>query len=206
MVFLNLSKQYSKKKGRDTVMAHTDSLERNVIDKSRVASLLERVAALDIGRTGTVAMLVEKPAPGVHRVRQRVRVVPGVGFAGDHARKSFYRGKLVKGREVSAVSLEVLRTLGVDPFVVGDNLVTSGIDLAALGPGDQLQIGEVLLERSAVSHRPCTLFRNRTSSEAFAVASQGYRGALFTVLQGGILRRDDTIIPISNAVLASTSI
>lgn len=181
-------------------MARTD----NVIDKSRVKSLLRRVTALDVGRTGTVAMLVEKPSPGVHRVRQRVRVVEGVGFSRDHARKSFYRGKLIKGREVSAVSLEVLRTLAVDPFVVGDNLVTSGINLAALVPGDQLQIGEVLLERSAVPHRPCTLFRNRTSPEAFAVASRGYRGALFTVLQGGILRRNDNIEPVSNAVLAST--
>ena len=132
-------------------------------------------------------MLVEKPAPGHHVPRDRVEVVTARGLAGDHPRKAYYRGVEVSGREVSAVSSDVLRVLGVDPLVVGDNLVTEGIDLAALQPGDLLQGREVVLERSDKPHRPCYLFRERTGPEAYAVARQGYRGALFVVRAGGVL-------------------
>lgn len=139
-------------------------------------------------------MLVETPVPGCHETRQAVSVVPGKGFAGDHSRKSFYRGALVPGREVTAVALEVLQVLGVDPVVVGDNLITEGIDLGALEPGDRLQIGEVVLVRSDRPHRPCTVFRDRTSPEAFAAISEArYRGTLFTVGCGGEIRQGDAI-------------
>ncbi|NBC17460.1 MAG: hypothetical protein GVY18_09135, partial [Bacteroidetes bacterium] len=140
------------------------------IDRRRVAQLLEQIQRLDVGPVGRVAMLVETPEPGQHAVREQVTAVPGKGFAGDHDRKSFYQGEHVPGREVSAISREVLKVLNVDPVVVGDNLISEGFDLATLEPGDRVAVGdEVILARSPRPHQPCTVFRDRTSPEAFAV-------------------------------------
>ena len=89
---------------------------------------------------------------------------------------------------------EVLQILGVDPVVVGDNLITEGFDLACLEPGDLVQAGDVMLERSPRAHRPCMVFHDRTSPEAFAVVSRKrYRGALFVVRRGGTLRVGDPL-------------
>lgn len=158
-----------------------------------VERLFREIAGLRLGRTGRVAALVETPGPHRHVERDRVEVLVGRGFAGDHPRKSFYRGRLQAGREVSAVALEVLRLFRVAPDVTGDNLVTEGIDLAALAEGDAVHAGEVVLERSPRDHRPCTTFRDRTSPEAFAAAGRGHRGALFVVRRGGTLRRGDPL-------------
>ncbi len=165
----------------------SQALDTYDAQRAQMQAYLEALAGLAFGDEGKVAMLVSKPAPGVHEPKDSVTVVPGFGFAGDHERKSWYRGCVVPGREVSAVSLEVLEVLGVDPLVVGDNLVTQGLDLMALQPGTRLQAGEVVLVRSEVPHRPCLLFKERTSPAIFSVAALGHRGALFVVEQGGRL-------------------
>lgn len=162
-------------------------------DPSVVRAWAEAIAALTLGEAGRLVHLIEKPAPGIHTLRETVSAVPHVGLVGDHPRKDYYLGKRVLGREVSAVSLDVLRILGVDPLVVGDNLVVEGLDLARLKSGNRVQVGEVVLVRSEAPHRPCSLFRERTSAEAYHVMRQGYRGALFCVAQGGTIRRGDAI-------------
>ncbi len=164
------------------------------VERSEVERMLGELEAAAWGEEGRVSALVETPEPHRHAVRERVEVVAGKGFAGDHARKSYYRGAYVPGREVSAITAEVLHVVGTEPAVVGDNLVTRGIDLARLQPGDLVRAGDVLLERSPHDHRPCVTFRNRTSPEAFAVVSRkGYRGALFVVLEGGVLSQGDPV-------------
>ena len=163
-------------------------------DRARVQTIIDRLVAHPWSDNGSVAMLVETPVPHEHLAREAVEVVEGRGFAGDHPRKSFYRGALVPGREVSAMSLEVLHACGIDdPLVVGDNLITADLGLHSLAPGDRVQAGTVVLERSPQPHQPCTVFRDRTSPEAFAVVSRGFRGALFTVARGGTLRQGDPI-------------
>ena len=163
-------------------------------DAATVADWLAELDRLDFDRVGHVEYLVETPRPHEHVVREAVEAVEGQGFAGDHGRKSFYLGKHVPGREVSAVALETLRVLGVEPLVVGDNLITSGFDLATLESGDRVQVGEVVLVRSWREHRPCSVFRERTSPEAFAVVrQQRHRGALFVVEQGGTIHVGDPI-------------
>lgn len=162
--------------------------------QSELELLLKTVAALPMGAQGLVGLLVETPSPGVHEARRRVLVAPGNGFCGDHPGKSFYKGRFVAGREVAAVSLEILEALGVDPQTVGDNLMTRGFDLGALEPGQCIEVGEAVLERSPKAHRVCTVFLNRSSSLAYAVMSRGRnRGALFTVRKGGTIRVNDEI-------------
>ncbi len=164
------------------------------IDPSEAARLVERLEALPLGAEGRVALLVESPAPEARRTPQAVTVVPGVGFAGDHPHKSFWKGEHIPGREVTAINLEVLRLFGTEPAVIGDNLVVEGFDLRALRPGDRVRVGEVVLERSPRPHRPCAKFRDRTSPAAFAAVSRtDRRGALFVVVQGGCIRLGDPI-------------
>lgn len=165
------------------------------IDREKADALIDELEQLDLADTGRVHMLVETPQPHRHATREEVRAIPGRGFAGDHAKKSFYKGAFVPGREVSAMALEVLQTFGVDPVVIGDNLITEGFDVMALDAGDHVRVGdEVVLERSRRSHDPCVAFRARTSPEAFAAVSQGrYRGALFVVRRPGTIRTGDVI-------------
>lgn len=164
------------------------------MDRKETKRLLAALEAVEWGREGRVAMLVETPVPHRHVRRDEVVVVEGKGFSGDHPEKSFYKGEYVPGREVSAISAEVLRILGVDPVVIGDNLITEGVDLGMLEEGDLVEVGDVLLERSPRAHRPCRTFRNRTSGEAFAAVSRDrYRGALFAVRGGGTIREGDMV-------------
>lgn len=170
------------------------AVRNDAIDREKVSAYLEQLSSVEWKPTGRVALLVETPVPHRHAPRTEVTAIVGKGFAGDHEKKSFYKGEYVPGREVTAISLEVLDVLGVDPVVVGDNLITEGINLSALSAGDVVEIGEVILERSEKAHRPCRTFRARSSPEAFAVVSrEGYRGALFVVREGGRIRMDDEI-------------
>lgn len=174
------------------------TLARNeaAVDREKVDKLIAKLNAIVWGRPA-VAHLVETPQPHRHAAREEVDVVVGKGFSGDHDKKSFYRGNHVPGREVSAIAMEVLDVLRVDPTTVGDNLITTGLDLGGLVKGDLVRVGEVLLERSWKEHRPCVTFCNRTSAEAFAaVGRSGVRGALFVVREGGRIRRGDSILMI----------
>lgn len=166
----------------------------------RVATLLDALDAPSFSGEGRVVGLIEKPVPGEHAVREVVTVLPGQGFAGDHPRKDYWRGERIPGREVTAISREVMQVLGIDPLVPGDNLVVEGIDLRALQPGDRLVIGAVVLERAEKPHRPCQLFQERTSPEAYAVALQGWRGALFRVRQGGTVRTGERVQVLAHTV------
>ncbi|NBC16813.1 MAG: sulfurase, partial [Bacteroidetes bacterium] len=66
---------------------------------------------------------------------------------------------------------------------------------ATLEPGDRVAVGdEVILARSPRPHQPCTVFRDRTSPEAFAVVSrERHRGALFIVERGGTILQGDRL-------------
>lgn len=163
-------------------------------DQAIVDAWKEALDRLPVGSTGRVAHLISKPSQGVHVECAVATLQEGLGFAGDHAYKDWYLGKRVPGREVSAVSLDVLTVLGVDPRSVGDNLVVKGFDLAALEPGDRVMVGDAILVRSEAPHRPCPLFRHRTSEEAYHAVRHGrHRGALFTVVRGGHIRVGDQL-------------
>jgi hypothetical protein len=155
--------------------------------------LVERLDALQYTGDGSIAFLIRKPAPGVHEPVDSQELIPGRGFADDHPRKSYWKGRDVPGREITAVGLEVLREMRLAPDVPGDNLVTSGIDLSALKPGDRLISGDVVLQRSDRTHRPCALFRSRAGDAVFEAAASGYRGALVVVVAGGRLEIGDPL-------------
>ena len=120
---------------------------------SVIDTLVATLSTIAWSMDGQVAGLIEKPEPGRHVPTQEVKVVEGFGFSGDHPRKSFWKGELIPGREVTAISSEVAAILGFDPEVAGDNLVTSRIDLSSLQPGSTIAVGsEVVLRRSLKLH------------------------------------------------------
>ncbi len=158
-----------------------------------IVDLHHRLVTMEYSNNGRVAGLIETPAPGVHEVVGGVQVLMGRGFAGDHPEKSFWKGAYIPGREVSACAAEMLALFGIAPSVVGDNLITHGIALHALQPGQRVQVGEVVLARSHRDHRPCDTFRERTSDAAFRLAARGFRGALFVVEKAGMIRQGDNV-------------
>ncbi len=158
-------------------------------------ALTNHLDNLEWTNEGVVFLLVAKPAPGVHEVVPSVTVHEGVGFETDHERKSYYRGVLMPGRQVSAVSVEVCAAFGVDAATIGDNLVTKHIDLKGLVAGTQILVGrDLILERTNIPHRPCLLFAERAGSVAYNVARlHDQRGALFNVVRTGIAKVGDKI-------------
>jgi MOSC domain-containing protein YiiM len=158
------------------------------------AARLERgLSMLAFDAPPAVAALIEKPAPGVHARRSRVDVGRN-GFTGDHDRKSWWRGREVPGRDVTAMAAEVLDLLGLEADVPGDNLITRGVDLSGLREGDRLRIGGVVLRRSEKPHSPCDVFARRSSAAAMrAVAATDTRGALFVVEKEGSIQAGETI-------------
>lgn len=157
-------------------------------------TLQDQLKSVRYSGPARVAEVVDKPAPGVHARRDVIFLEAGRGARGNHPHASYWKGKLIEGRDVTAMSLEVLDALGASSLVPGDNLITEGVDLRALRPGDRLRIGSAILERSKKVHGPCDLFARRISPAARqAVAELSLRGALFVVVQSGEIRRHDPI-------------
>ena len=115
---------------------------------------------------------------------ESVEAIEDHGFAGcTHAKKGGQR-------QVLFVDKETLAAMDLVPGVIRENITTEGLNVNGLAPGEQLHVGSVLLQVSAVC-APCNqleLARPGLRREIY-----GRRGMLCRVLKGGILRRGDPI-------------
>jgi MOSC domain-containing protein YiiM len=113
-----------------------------------------------------------------------VQAVPDVGFEGcAHARPGGQR-------QVLLVDRETLESMDLAPGILRENITTDGINVNGLPVGQRLRVGEARLEVSAVCG-PCDLMekiRLGLRKELY-----GRRGMLCRVIEGGIIRRGDTI-------------
>jgi MOSC domain-containing protein YiiM len=113
-----------------------------------------------------------------------VQAVPEAGFEGcAHARA----GSL---RQVLLVDRETLEAMALAPGILRENITTDGLNVNGLPVGQKLRVGEAQLEVSAVCG-PCDLMekiRPGLRKELY-----GRRGMLCRVIEGGIIRRGDTI-------------
>ena len=113
-----------------------------------------------------------------------VLVVADGGFEGcAHARSG-------GPRQVLLVDQETLDTMDLLPGILRENITTEGINVNGLPVGQTLRIGEARLEVSAVC-TPCNLMekiRPGLRRELY-----GRRGMLCRVIEGGTIRRGDTI-------------
>lgn len=170
-----------------------------------MSDVRKTLTGLTYGEPPRVHALIEKPGSGIHSIVTSVDVLEKQGFRGDHAKKDWWRGKRVSDREVTAMAVEVITALQIEVAVPGDNLITEGVDLGALKPGDRLKIGSVVLRRSQKDHRPCDTFGRRASNRAKELVEElGLRGALFAVEEGGRIECGDSISIVSAELSAVT--
>jgi MOSC domain-containing protein YiiM len=122
-----------------------------------------------------------------------VPVITNAGFEGcAHARPG---GK----RQVLLVDQETLEAMNLRPGIIRENITTEGLNVNGLETGEQLQIGDVRLEVSAVC-TPCDqLERVR---QGLRKEIWGRRGMLCRVVSGGILRCGDAIERVCSAASA----
>lgn len=121
----------------------------------------------------------------------------GVGIVGDaHAGSA---------RQVSLLAAEAAEGSGVPPGAFGENITTSGIDLAAVAIGARLRIGsEAIIQISQlgkVCNEPCSIGRR------LGQCVMPQKGVFAKVVRGGSIRSGDQLEPTSikaGAVITSS--
>jgi len=117
-----------------------------------------------------------------------VRAVRATGFEGcAHARPG-------SKRQVLLVDQETLEAMDLRPGIIRENVTTDGMNVNALQIGQQLQIGKARLEVSAVC-TPCDQMER--IRPGLLKELWGRRGMLCRVLEGGVIRRGDSIEKLS---------
>jgi len=99
-------------------------------------------------------------------------------------------------RQLLLVDKETLDAVDLRPGIIRENITTEGINVNGLGLGEQLRIGPVLLQASAVC-TPCDQLaevRPGLRREIY-----GKRGLLCQVLRGGTIRAGDAIARVAAA-------
>ncbi len=101
-------------------------------------------------------------------------------------------------RQVLLVDRETLEAMDLRPGVIRENITTDGINVNSLAVGQELRVGEALLKVSAICH-PCDQLEK--IRPGLRQEMRGRRGMLCRVVQGGVVRRGDTIEKIATAGL-----
>jgi MOSC domain-containing protein YiiM len=122
---------------------------------------------------------------------EQVPVIANVGLTGcAHARPGG------GPRQVLLLDRETLEAMDLRPGVVRENITTEGMDVNSLELQQELRIGEVRLQVSEVCH-PCDQLEK--IRPGLRREMRGRRGMLCRVLEGGTIRRGDTIEKVSPA-------
>jgi len=117
-----------------------------------------------------------------------VRAVADAGFEGcAHARSS-------QKRQVLLVDRETLEAMDLRPGIIRENITTDGLNVNGLQIGQLLRVGEARLEVSAVC-TPCD--QMEAIRPGLRKELWGRRGMLCRVLEGGVIRRGDSIEKLS---------
>jgi MOSC domain-containing protein YiiM len=133
---------------------------------------------------GTVRALFIKQGKGRESVPvQSVQAIDG-GFEGDHHTGSSRR------RQILLMSGDVLNELHVEPGAIHENVVADGIDVMALREGQQLRLGEALVDVT-IPCDPCT--RMDRVRPGLQEALENRRGMFVRVVSPGIVRIGDRV-------------
>ena len=125
---------------------------------------------------------------------QAAQVIENAGFQGcAHARPN---GR----RQVLLVDSETLQAMELTPGIIRENITTEGLAVNALALGQNVRIGEVELQVSAVCE-PCELLE--AIRPGLQAAMVGKRGMLCRVLRGGIIQPGERIEVVDVAKAAS---
>lgn len=119
---------------------------------------------------------------------QEAQVVNDFGLQGcAHARPG-------RKRQVLLVDKETLEAMDLQPGILRENITTTGLNVNSLAIGQQLRVGKTLLEVSEIC-TPCDQMEKILPG--LRKELWGRRGMLCQVVEGGIIRRGDTIEKIS---------
>ena len=128
---------------------------------------------------------------------EEARVITDVGLEGcAHARPGG------GPRQVLLVDRETLEAMDLQPGVIRENITTEGMDVNGLATEQEVRIGEVRLQVSEICH-PCDQLEK--IQPGLRREMRGRRGRLCRVLEGGMIRRGDTIEKVSPAASAPSS-
>jgi len=175
-------------------MSDEQTIDEAQLDEAQLADYQAQLAALRYEGVGSIAALVLSPRMDQHDFVQALHVVPGTGVEGQYPGKQWWRGKLIPGRQVSAVNAEVLDALGIAYDVPGDNLIIRGLDLSLFQPGESLRIGDALLTVTPTPHRPCSkLARRTTLTKKQAMSAGKLRGILLDARQSATIHRGNSV-------------
>jgi MOSC domain-containing protein YiiM len=119
---------------------------------------------------------------------QEAQVVNDFGLEGcAHARPG-------RKRQVLLVDKETLEAMDLQPGILRENITTTGLNVNSLAIGQQLRVRKTLLEVSEIC-TPCDQMEK--IRPGLRKELWGRRGMLCQVVEGGIIRRGDTIEKIS---------
>ena len=128
---------------------------------------------------------------------KEARVITDVGLEGcSHARPGG------GPRQVLLVDRETLEAMDLQPGVIRENITTEEMDVNGLATEQEVRIGEVRLQVSEICH-PCDQLEK--IRPGLRREMRGRRGRLCRVLEGGMIRRGDTIEKVSPAASAPSS-
>jgi MOSC domain-containing protein YiiM len=136
----------------------------------------------------TVVGLFVSPGRGSGRseARERVRAIEAEGLEGcAHANPP--------RREVLLVSKEHLDAVGVEPGAVRENVTVEGTDVQTWPVGQQVRVGDALLEITMVCD-PCQRMDDLRAGLRSEI--DGKRGMLAHVVEGGEIALGDAVEPI----------
>jgi MOSC domain-containing protein YiiM len=154
-----------------------------------IKQLLEQYA-----QHGAVSAIILRPGPRRPVVQvKEVEAIAGQGLKGD-------RYKASGGRQVTLIQQEHLPVVGsylgksaVDPTLLRRNIVVSGINLLTL-KGKKFRLGQALLEYSGECH-PCSRMEENLGTGGYN-AMRGHGGILARILETGMVRVGDSVVPI----------
>ena len=133
---------------------------------------------------GTVrALFIKREKGGKSVSMQTVYAIDG-GFDGDHHTGSSKR------RQILLMSGDVLNELKVEPGSIYENVVVDGIDVMALQEGQQLRLGEAVVDVT-IPCEPCIqMDRVRPGLQD---ALEARRGMFVKVVLPGVVRVGDLV-------------
>ncbi len=113
----------------------------------------------------------------------QVRLGSG-GFEGD------FHARAADSRQILMLSNDVLSEFDLAPGSLSENMVVDGLDVMKLSPGQQLRIGDAILEVT-IPCEPCVQMERIQHGLKRALA--GKRGMFARVLTPGTIRIGDTV-------------
>jgi MOSC domain-containing protein YiiM len=113
-----------------------------------------------------------------------VRAVGDGGFEG------CAHGRPGSKRQILLVDRETLEAMNLKPGIIRENITTDGLNVNCLQIGQELRVGEARLEVSAVC-TPCD--QMEAIRPGLRKELWGRRGMLCRVVEGGVIRRGDSI-------------